>query len=110
VSFYFVNHLDESREDIIMSDSFTITATPREGRLLSLTPKGFLRTNCVRLNSNAGKEGASSTLPMGNLVEYSYLKADGCHVVKFWDKPELRFYPAEQSIAQAEAQAKAEVA
>jgi hypothetical protein len=94
-----------------MSDTnFNSTATPRDGRSLSLTPKGFLRMNCVRLNANAGKEGASATLPMGNLVEYSYLTADGCLVVKFWDKPELRFYPAEQSVAQAEAQASAEVA
>ena len=82
--------------------SFIANILAKATKQLSFTPKGHLRMSCTRINPqhNANDPRSNVTLPMDQLTEYAYLKANGAFVVKFFDRPELTFYPSEIAIQQ----------
>ena len=76
---------------------FKLNILAKAMKSLSFTPPGHLRMSCTRINPrhDANDPRSKVTLPMNQLTEYAYLKTNGAFVVKFFDKPELTFYPSE---------------
>ena len=77
------------------NDIFQAEASPREHKLLSLTAKGNQRLNATRRNPRAKEEGQPATKSLNDIVEYAYTTKNCVTTVKFWDKPEMTFWPAD---------------
>ena len=79
----------------------TITLKARDGKVLNTTESGNVRANATRRNPRAGEENQPATLPMDQVVEYSYFNAkNGSFTVKFInDVHDYTFYVADKSAA-----------
>ena len=86
-----------------------VTLKARNGKILNTTESGNVRANATRRNPNADREGAPATLPMDQVVEYSYFNLkNGSFTVKFVnDTFDYTFYVADKAPVQATEQAQA---